>query len=247
MQFKGGVCTKIGFVSSPIYPELVRKLVEAEFDYIEVGYLTYHDYTETAAMVAARQKEFDAILFSGYVAYSYCCEHCVQEIPWTLVKSSSLSSPLASALRMALQKGYSISAISVDHYTKKNIESAYREIGLNPSAASIFTLPSAPGNGLPPQRNEEVYQFHRRNLLENNATCCLVSYYYAYQRLREETAPLVFVEMTFDTLRRAFYQLYQELTEKPNEEAQIAALLVEIDLPGEYLDIAKDESRAACE
>ena len=231
---------KIALVSSPIYPDMVRQLVANEFEYIHVTYLTYaNSYTEVAAIISARQTEFDAVLFSGHLAYDHCLKHCRQEVLWYLVKPSP--SELARTLQTAIQKGYDVSTITVDFFAKKEIESAYFENNIDDSAITIYRCPPPSIGYIDTNHEEEVYQFHYKNLTENGATCCLTSYFYPYQMLCEQKLPLLFIKANSDTFRRAFYQLYLKLTEKVNERARMVVMAVDIGEPDEHSIVGMDE------
>lgn len=230
---------KIAFVSSYMYYDIIKKLVDSEFDYIDVTFLTYEDYTDVPSVLTARQNEFDAVLFSGYLAYFYCRDHCKQTVIWDYVKY--YSSSFANALLMAMLKGYEIKNISVDTESQKDIFGAFREIGIDPAAVSIHSWFTTPDDYTYLGFTKDIYLFHQNNLLNRGVTCCFTSVLNTYNLLKDDGVPVIFVRRSYDVFRRAFYQLYQQSTEKANLQAQIVIILAEIGLPSEYSAIAKDE------
>lgn len=235
---------KIGFVSSRKYPQMVKDLVDAEFSYIDVVFITYIDHTKLPEMIKVHQNTCDALLFSGDLGYLYCRAHCPQTVPWVVVKPQS--STLANAIRSALQRGYDISCISIDYSANSNIKSACRELGLEYKNMSPIMYDSNASDYLSSEHNEQIYRFHNRNLTKNHATCCITSNLVSYNRLVSEGAPVIFMEISFDTFRQAFYNLYKQLTDKFNYQAQMVVIVVENDLPKEYSVVNRNEYQYMC-
>ena len=235
----GGWYMKIGFVSSRKYAQMVRDLVESEFSYIDVITITYIDHTRLPEMLKVHQRECDALLFSGDLGYRYCRAYCPQEVPWVVVKPQS--STLANALRTALQRNYDISRISIDYSANSGIKSACRELGIEYKSMSPIVFDYTVTDYLSNTHNDQMYRFHRKNLNNHQATCCITSNLVSYNRLVSEGVPTVFMEISFDTFRQAFYNLYRQLTDKFNHQAQMVAIVIENDLPGEYSVINRDE------
>ena len=230
---------KIGFVSSRKYAQMVRDLVDAEFPYIDVITITYLDHTTLPELLKTHQSSCDALLFSGDLGYLYCRAYCPQEVPWVVVKPQS--STLANALRAARQRGYNISRMSIDYSANSGIKSACRELGLDYKSIAPILLDYTVTDYISNEHNEQIYRFHRKNLNKNDATCCITSNLNAYDRLTSEGVPAIFVEISFDTFRQAFYDLYRQLTDHSNYQAQIVAIVIENNLPGEYSVVNRDE------
>ncbi len=230
---------KIGFVSSQKYPQMIKDLVDAEFSYIDVIFITYTDHTKLPEMLKAHQHECDALLFSGDLGYLYCRTHCHQTVPWVVVKPQS--STLANAIRAALQRHYDITRISIDYSANSNLKSACRELGVEYKSMSPIMYDSNPSDYLSSEHNEQIYRFHKKNLAKSQATCCITSNLVSYNRLVADGAPVIFMEISFDTFRQAFYNLYKQLTDKFNHQAQMVAIVVENDLPKEYSVVNRNE------
>ena len=230
---------KIGFVSSEKYPKTIHRLADTEFPYIDILYLTYEDYTKVPQILEERQLECDAILFSGYLAYYYSRANCPQKVPWMVVQSQSSS--LASALRTALEQGYDIHSLCICSLREYDFQSACREIGIDPQKITLYQTFPNPNDYAEPNDNQKVYRFYRRHLDDKNVSCCITSNLYAFQRLTSEGVPIIFMETSFDTFRQAFYSVYRQLVDPSNQQAQIVAVLVENDLPGDYSAVTRSE------
>lgn len=230
---------KIGFVSSEKYPETIHRLADTEFPYIDILYLTYEDYTKVPRILEERQLECDAILFSGYLAYYYSRANCPQKIPWMVVQSQSSS--LASALRTAIEQGYDIHSLCICSLREHDFQSACREIGVDPQKVTLYQTFPSPNDYAEPDYNQKVYRFYRRHLDDRNVSCCITSNLYAFRRLTSEGVPIIFMETSFDTFRQAFYSVYRQLIDPSNQQAQIVAVLVENDLPGDYSAVTRSE------
>lgn len=229
----------IAFVSSSVYPDIVKKVVDEEFSYLNVTYLTYKDHTEIAGVLDERQKDFDAVLFSGLLAYHHCCAHCRRKVPWMVVRS--LSSHMASTLRKADAEGYDISRVSVDSISLKEVKNAFAELGESVRDDSVFCLEPTTDDFLNLDYSENVTAFHVACVEKNGVTCCLTSALKSYEKLRAMGIPTVFIEASFDTFRRAFYELYLQVSEGQNRQSQIVVIAAEMQMPGEDSIVAVDD------
>ncbi len=222
----------IGFVSSDIYVDMIRDMVETEFNYIDVIYFTYEDYAQTPKIIEERQTECDAVIFSGNLAYYYCRANFMQKVPWIVVRPQSSS--LATALKEALEKGYNLKRLCVNMSPESTVKTACREVGVDPEKIMVYQRNSDNSEFAMPDYNMRIYRFFRRQLEENSITCFITANLWVYRRMQAEGYPVVFMRTTLDTFRAVFHEAYRSVLNRAEGQAQIVAIMVSNDLPDDY-------------
>lgn len=229
----------IGFVSSEIYVETIRRMVESEFNHIDVRFFTYKEYTQAPGLLEQHQDECDAVLFSGSLAYYHCRANFTQKVPWVVVKPQSSS--LAMALKEAVDKGYDLKRMCVNASNENLVRSACNELGIEPEKVYAYNHSGDSGEFVDTDYNIRVYRFFRRQLEENGATCFVTANLWVYRRMSADGYPVVFMKTSLDSFRAAFHETYRRALGGVEGMAQIVAIIVGSDLPEDYSSSVQSE------
>lgn len=229
----------IGFVSSEIYVDIIRQMAESEFSYINVLFFTYKDYTQVPEILAQRQDECDAVIFSGSLAYYYSRANFTQKVPWTVVKPQSSS--LAMALKEAIDKGYDLKRLCINVSNTEITRSACNELGVDPEKIFVYNRSGDSGEFVDADYNASVYRFFKRQLEENGASCFITANLWVYRRMSAEGYPAVFMKTSLDSFRAVFNEAYRRALGGSEGQAQIVAIIVGNDLPDDYSTSVQSE------
>jgi len=187
---------KIAFVIPHDFLPLVRKVVDEVWPKVEAEYLFYDDYKDAPNLIYGQQKRWNGIIFSGKAPLKKKKKYIPTETLWNYF--SAESSTFFKVLLIASNRGWDISRLSIDSYSKELIEDFYRDIGwdIQNIHNQIYLGDVTAGD-----HNENAISFHVQNYQTKKVCGCVTRLHTVAKELKRRKIPVVMDEPTYDSIR----------------------------------------------
>jgi len=232
---------KVGIIGPSQIVAKTNQIIKKEFPQIEPIDYIYSTYTETTDILNFHQLEVDALLFTGKTPYTLAGKFIKPTVPWEYVPRSG-STLLRVLLFAKLHTSYDICNISVDTYNHDLLYEAYQEIGIPVDQLKIYI---AEEQMLSANYHTLVCDFHKKNYLENHASCCITALQGVYEELCASAIPCLLLEPTANIIRETLYKLQLKYLVKMSQQSQLVAICIQIDAPSEHSLLTDDEYLSA--
>lgn len=233
---------KIALVAPIDIMDKAREVVK-EFDDIELIELIYNDYKESVQILENTPNNYDAILFGGLSAYSYCKQYLKEDCLWDYFPRHVMS--FTNALLNASLLGYDIKNVSCDTFSYSLVKEAYADLSFDFDNIKVSLIEDKSLHINDEERrnryNQEVFKFHKNNYLKDDKTCIITALNTVSKLLKKDGLYCFTAYPTRAVMRETLSKLYLKYQAKQNQKSKIVILSIEIDLPNEYSVISKDE------
>lgn len=131
---------KIGVIGPEITANVIKRVSERELPDVQFVYRCSEFYEESAELADAYQKErdVDAILFTGPTNFAYARKRLTPTIPWSYLPHSRTAALQAFLEAIAVHSS-NLKAISVDRYDPNLLQQVLEGVGIHGTA--IFRAP----------------------------------------------------------------------------------------------------------
>ncbi|WP_455543353.1 winged helix-turn-helix transcriptional regulator [Intestinibacter sp.] len=233
---------KIALIAPITIMDKAREVAK-EFDDIELIELLYNDYKDSINILKNTPRNYDAILFGGLGAYSYCQQYFKEDVLWDYFPRHVMS--FSNALLSASLLGYDIKNISCDTFSYDLIKEAYTDLSFDFSNIKVSLIEDKPlhinDSDKKNKYNQDVFKFHKNNYLKDNRTCIITALHTVNKMLKTNGIYCFTSYPSRAVIRETISKLYLKYQAKQNQKSKIVILFIEIDLPSEYSVISKDE------
>ena len=191
---------KIGVISNLESIKFISKAIEiSKIENVELLNYGYLEYESVIDFVHTAQTKADALLFGGKAVYKMACNEVVPIIPWEFIDRNETS--FLKGFISAMQKGYSISKITVDSCDDERlskISMSFEDIGVG--SKHIYNLDSELNdhNYLLNDYIEELCALHKDYYLNKHVDCCFTCYDNVYKKLMASKIPIFLFDYTID-------------------------------------------------
>lgn len=186
--------------------------------------LAYRQYFESPDIVEKNRDRVDAFLFTGSTPYSYTLLHMQPEELWGVLPRS-VNALLCAMLKTTHQGGHDISKISVDSYDEETLRSAYAEIDLGEKDLVILAHQFLVGRTA---YIDQLFQFHRDNVLSGRARFCLTGIQAVYELLQKEGIPVTKAFATSEIILQQLQRLYLLHMADAAKEHRVSVLSIQL-------------------
>lgn len=164
--------------------------------YVEPLFMEYKHYTDSIDILHERQKDVDAILFTGTTAFQYSLNFITPQCSWEYLPRNQISL-LCALLKAEHQNKSDIRKISIDSYETNTVLECYSEIGFKSEEISIFRSDFSifDDNYL-----DSLYKYHKNCYQFNDVSLCITGMEYVRKKLSEDNIPVIKVSPSKDIL-----------------------------------------------
>lgn len=217
--------------------------ISKEFDDIKLIKLIYNDYKDSLNLIKNIPDNYDAILFGGLSAYSYCQQYLEKTCIWDYFPRHVMS--FCNALLSASLLGYDITNVSCDTYSYSLVKEAYTDLSFDFDNIKLSLIEDKPlrldDEEAKIKYNQEVFEFHKNSFLKDNRTCIITALHTVSKMLKKNGIYCFTAYPSRAVIRETLSKLYLKHQAIQNQKSKIVILSIEIDLPSEYSVISKDE------
>ena len=208
---------KIGVIGPEITVKVVKKIVERDIPDVQVSYFCTEFY-EASGMIAEKvqkQKDIDAILFSGPTNYAYALHRVQPTVPWGHLPHSRTAA-LQAFLEAITVYGSDLRSISVDRYDPEFLQKALETVGVTGTA--FYRAPYSPEE---PDYEKKCLDFHRDCYRRGLVSACFTSMEHIREPLLSEGIPCIRTYPAEEIIREQIYHLQvQNLAAQENQGKQ---------------------------
>ena len=204
---------KIGVIGPETTVKIVKNVAERDAADVQFVYCCTEFYEESGELAAKlqKQKDVDAILFSGPTNYAYARHRVRPRIPWGYLPHSRTAAQ-QSFLQAIAVYGSDLHAISVDRYSPELLREVLESAGVH--NAQIYQAPYDPEES---GYEKKVQDFHRDCYRQGLVSACFTSMEHVREPLLAEGIPCIRTYPAEEMIREQIYYLQvQEFTAREN-------------------------------
>lgn len=238
-----GVSMKLGIVGHPRMISIITQLIKKHYKSYDVESIPF--ISTEAETVANYIKEneyiYDGLLFTGKIPYDLINSKIISQKPWAYINLDA-SQLLKVLLKAILKYGYDIKRISIDSFSKEEIDDVYKELELGDWGRDIYISDK---KSFSPSFLLELEKFHRDNFVDNKVSFCITSISRVYESLDKENVPCVILDPTLSNVKESLDILKLKMKIQQTQNDNIVVIAVERDLPNEYALVKENEYQLA--
>lgn len=228
---------KVALLAPIFIAGVTEKIIDEQMGYINLTTYIFEDFTEIEDNVRKLQQSYDGIVFGGILSYFFVKNKVKEEIPWEYFPLHE--SCLLNALFQAQYFNGKIKCISIDTYSISNLKEIYEMNDMQLEDTDIKLLDLDLENL--ETFNEKALEFHKNNLKQNKNTCIITALSKVHNTLNNQNIKNYMARPTENVIKDTFQKLFLRHTAKMNKNSQLVSISIQIDLPGEYSMISKNE------
>ncbi len=216
---------KIGVIGPRTTVRVIEDVVKKQLFDIQLVCRISEFYEATPRIVKELQQmpEVEAILFTGPTNYGHAKNHVQPTIPWGYLphNRSSLQESFLKAITMF---NNDLKAISVDRYDTNLLEEVLSDIGV-----TDFSIIGADGDYEQEKFEKNLFEFHKKNYLDGNATICLTSMEHILEPLIEAGIPCIRIYPSKESVTEQIYHLRMMSLSRSANKGLFATIVVNFD------------------
>jgi len=236
----GIVKMKIGVVGHRRNIQRVEEVAAACYPDIETSAIVMdrkEQIPRTVQYLQAQETHYDGLIFTGKIPYDLLNRVMHSRKPWVYLEQNQ-SQFQRTLLEGVVHNRLDIRSLSIDSYTRERVEQAYGEIGVSSGELELCIADISIHD---PRFLEKLQDFHRGNILEKRAGCCITGIAGVYEVLQGEGIPVMLLKPTVDSIRDAVQHLILKMESRISEESRIVVIACEMDPPHDYSLVGEDE------
>ncbi|WP_455580984.1 winged helix-turn-helix transcriptional regulator [Dysosmobacter sp.] len=216
---------KIGVIGPEITANVIKRVSERELPDVQFVYRCSEFYEESAELADAYQKErdVDAILFTGPTNFAYARKRLTPTIPWSYLPHSRTAALQAFLEAIAVHSS-NLKAISVDRYDPNLLQQVLEGVGIHGTA--IFR---APYDFEEPGFEKKLLDFHRRCYQSGQVSACFTSMEHIMEPLRVEGIPCVRIYPAEEVVQEQVYHLQILNISARENQGKLAVIVIHFD------------------
>lgn len=196
---------RLGITGPETTVSFIRKVLERDIADVQPVYSCTEFYEETVELVAQlqREKDVDAILFSGPTNYAYTRKRITPTIPWGYLPHSRTAA-LQAFLEATTICGSDLKGmgISVDRYSPEFLTEVLNDVGIVDT-----TFYQAPYDFETPGYENRLLEFHRSCFQRGLSSVCFTSMEHVQAPLQAEGIPCIRTYPAEEIIREQVYLL----------------------------------------
>ena len=208
---------KIGVIGPESTLKVIKKVAERDIPDIQITYCCTEFYEECGEIAERlqKQKDIDAILFSGPTNYAYALHRVQPTISWGYLPHSRTAALQAFLEAMAVY-GSDLRGISVDRYDPEFLREALETAGVK--GTTFYRAPYSPEE---PGYEKKLQDFHRDCYRRGLVSACFTSMEHIRDPLLAEGIPCIRTYPAEEIIREQIYHLQvQNLAAQENQGKQ---------------------------
>lgn len=214
--------------------------ISASYDVEAIPFISTEGET-VANYIKKNEYIYDGLLFTGKIPYDLINSKIISQKPWAYVNLDS-SQLLKVLLKAILKSGYDIKRISIDSFSKEEVDDIYEELELGDWGRDIYISDK---KSFSPSFLLELEKFHYENFVNNKVSFCITGISRVYESLVKENIPCVILDPTLSSVKEALDILKLKMKIQRTQNDNIVVISVERDLPNEYALVKENEYQLA--
>ena len=228
---------KLGIIGPKSSTDYISKIINRDYANIRIESLEYIIYTEVIEIIKKKEKNFDALLFSGTTPYKYASIKLKNKAIWEYIPRRG-SSLLATLFEAKEKFNYDIKNISIDSYKSETLYESYEEIGYQKDNLEIYISEDKISKH---EYMDYLYSFHKKLYLSGKVSCCITGLEKVHKKLSEESIQSVKIKHTSNIIRETVKRLILKHSLFKTKGAQIVVISVKQDKISNYSIQLEDE------
>lgn len=208
----------------------IEKIIETNYKNIKVESLEYSSISETdkvCSYIKEREKDIDAILFTGEVPFQLINKKIVPSVTCDFMRRDR-SSVLIELLKIVRCQNIDIRKVSFDTYREELIRKIYEEIGFKNEE---LQLQFSPVNISEEKYIQKTFNFHYENYKNKNIDCCVTALNNVYEKLKEKSVPCYILDPSIEVIKQSVDRIQLKNLARINEKTKIVVVAIYIDYP----------------
>lgn len=223
---------KIGVIGPETTVRIIKKVAERDITDVRFVYSCTEFYEETGILAdnLQRQRDVDALLFSGPTNYSYARRRVKPSVPWGYLPHSRTAALQAFLEAIAIY-GSDLRGISVDRYDPELLRESLESAGIK--GTRIYRAPYSPEED---GYEKKLQDFHRDCYRRGKVSACFTGMEHIRDPLLAEGIPCIRTYPAEEIIREQIYHLQiQNFTARENQ-GKLAIIAI-------YYDYVFDDER----
>lgn len=226
---------RLKVIGNEVIVAKVNRVIKSQFPSITPINCIYSHYTEAPQMVKTNASDCDAILLTGTSPYFAAKKFIDPDIISDYLPRSIHA--LLYACLIAEHSHCSITNISLDSYTEKDIYTVYDEIGIPCEQTNVFFVQ----RDVMGQEFERIVRQHEQYYLKQKVSCCLTALHSVWVELRKRNVPSVYIASTYEIIAETLHKLELNYIFKFTQRNNLVVLQIHVDEPKEYSVVRENE------
>ena len=217
---------RILFVTPEYHVKRIQHVLGSRSD-VEAFFLLYTVYDEVPPALQDFQHRVDGVIFAGKGIFRYAEKHLYPEVPWVYLPNEA--SAVMRALLLIQKRGWDITRVSFDTYSKATIREVYAsELEMKEDQLQLQCYEESDAYV---DQIEQIIAFHKRLIRQKKVSCCVTRLYQVHKALQKENIPHEYACHTYSTINHQIEILRQLYRVRQTRDGHFAVLNIEITFP----------------